>query len=771
MKAAFGLGWRASWSRAGCLVLITCIVLGALASTLATIVVGLPRAFAAAAVRESDRYPVGPGDDAMHPVVGPPLLGAQRDTVWHGNHIAIVQVVWRRAATPPPGLSALPRPGHSAVSPALSDLLDDPHAGAGLATRIPGVEATIGDTGLADPGEYFAYVGIARPPAASMGIEIAGWGLRGRKLFHPQLSSYLAVPLLALTVLPLAALVSMLLRLDTRRRRVRASLLHVLGGNRLHCVAVDAGALMPGVLAGCIVAVALQPLTRSAYVRWALGDRIAFPADLDAGFSSWAMAAIVLVLTVLGSSFVSHDPDLLTARLAGEVRYRLRLRLCVSLAALTIGTFALVLILRSPVNSDLRSTASITTTAGLVLAGATVGLPPLVVVLSRHAAQGRVAGELARGRLLSSLAGWRSPAMTLLLCGVLAGTSLAVLTVLDAADQTDAVIWDPGTFPAKLALVSATPAALADVVPEYSRHVYPVIPIGQASVQATAETPARAAFVPCSALSYFVAVPAGVPQPCEVAWALDARLAGGPATRFVVAGRTVALGVRVARARAPVEVVGGTETLLIPATDRRMSAALVRSAAPVVRALVRIDSDSDVEALRDALWDDPGIAFSGGTATLSTVVSRGDLLIDAQSYLRTYWRVVIGGLITMSILALAAVGLSGALEVTEAQRRDAILVSLGASAATLRQTLALTCTVPALVATVLGWFVGVVFGISYLALSSYEQLDGFLGGFPLGRYALFGAVELGLVTGVAATGLLAVGRHAQGTSAGGGRTP
>src|SRR5207244_315100 len=61
---------------------------------------------------------------------------------------------------PPPGLGAWPRPGEAYVSPALLDALN----GIAARDRYGRIVATIGRSGLADPGEMIAYIAPAVEP-------------------------------------------------------------------------------------------------------------------------------------------------------------------------------------------------------------------------------------------------------------------------------------------------------------------------------------------------------------------------------------------------------------------------------------------------------------------------------------------------------------------------------------------------------------------------------------------------------------------------------
>jgi hypothetical protein len=619
-------------------------------------------------------------------------------------------------------------------------------------------------SGLRTPDELIAYVGLAQPrrtAAVTLDV-IAGWGVRGESLFAWSISPYLTLPLLALILLPLAALVSALFRLDGPRRNRRRALLRTLGGSRVHAVAADAGALLPWVGVGWAVAFVSYPATTHAFAELALDYRVAFPSDLRVPTLAWAGFGLLLVVVVLGASFVDNDPEEVSAALAGTRPYRVRARLGASAGLLMAGGLAAATVVRSGPASELRTTVPVLVAGAFVITGALIGLPPVVIVVSRRLGTRSVAGDLARARLIDSRAGWRAPAVSLMLLGTIAGTGLGVLAVLDAAKATDSIVWEPQRFPRSLAVVSAT-ANAARALTESGRHeFFPIVAVPDAAYVADGKRRegVPALYVPCQLLARLIAIPKQARDPCRSAWVLDDTLPLNQNGRVMRGRQVLTRGIRPTTAIAPAELFHGTESLLVPARRPVIDAQLHRQTASVT-GVIRIRSNADLEQLRNRLWQDPATAFSGASGPLSNVVSRADLVADGHEYVTTYTRVVIGALVTASLLAMFAVSCSAALEVAESAQRDAVLTALGAPTSTLRHTLVLSTTTPAVVAALAGWAIGLGLGITYLALGSYDQLSGATQGFPLDRYGVFGLGELLVVSVLTVAGAVAV-RHRAG---------
>ncbi|MGW1022947.1 FtsX-like permease family protein [Streptomyces sp. NPDC002577] len=221
------------------------------------------------------------------------------------------------AATPaPPGLAAFPKPGQVLLSPALARLVHELPA-AQLADRFPEPSSygTIGDAGLASPGELVAVVGRASSePAvsAAAGDGPLDNGLAARAVVSgysgttaswstasDQQGMLLAAGLLGVPVLVLAAASG---RLGAARREQRLAALRLAGATPRQILAmtgVEAAAVgATGAFAGALAYCALLP----ALARLPFGVGTWYAGDLWAGVSGVpAVVAGVALLTALSA--------------------------------------------------------------------------------------------------------------------------------------------------------------------------------------------------------------------------------------------------------------------------------------------------------------------------------------------------------------------------------------------------------------------------------------------------------------------------------------
>ena len=752
MITAFAIGARALLARAGRTVALASLLFGLLATTLLSIGWTLPHALTAGPARENNRYPTGTGVLAEKPVRGVPLAGFQRDTIWHGYHISVIGIVSRPGAASPPGLLRLPPTDHSTVSPALRELMADTGARHDLRARIPDPTSTISSSGLVDPQELFAYVGLhaAPPPSDPTRIDVTGWGLAGQQAFRSDVSGYVAVPLIALIVLPMLALAACLLRLDAQSRRQRDALLHVLGASRAKRVAVDAGLLWPGLVTGWALAVLLSRVFRSLFADQLFDGRLGFASDLDGGAGIFMLVLLLLLLMTISAATSAVDPDDVARRLNAVGGRGNRLRAAVATALVLLGVAGTATLVRSPEDSALRSGAVLFGSAGLFLAGVLVALPLVIVALARLAFGRSASGDLVHGRLSASRASWRSAALAMLLLGAIGGATLSVLRVLDVASENDQVIWNPSALSPTTSMVSTNASSMRSLAAAAQFGIVdPAIPLSAHSIQTTAgQTQDRAVAIPCEALEQVVGE-----TDCSARWVITRSSAPGSRIGTWIDGRPI----RVGRLAAPVELIGGTEIVVVPETSVEIAQMLMSVPGKVfMHGLIGTTSASQVEALRNDLWNKPSISLSGGDAPLSAVVTAQDYLIDGRSYRNHYERIVEGGLAAASLIALLSMAISALVDQEETELRDATLVCLGSPPSTLTITRVGSGLVPPLVGLTIGWLTGAALGVGYLAYSSYPQLSGLLEGFPVGRYAIFGLAEL-LLLGAIVGPILAIG--------------
>ncbi|WP_327136046.1 hypothetical protein OG311_38955 (plasmid) [Streptomyces sp. NBC_01343] len=210
----------------------------------------------------------------------------------------------------PPGVSAWPQPGQAVLSPALLAAGRDE----GIATRYGAAAGTIGEQGLASPGERFAYV---RPPAAlddtARMWPVTGFGAPspsgiGEGLFvKPR---YLLIGMAVfMGAIPAAALSVSAARAGSDARDQRTALLGALGGGRRARALINAGEAALPVAVGTAsgVAASLWILSGDTRLPW-VGHTL---AAADARRWAWAMTAAPLLAAalVLLGVVLTHPPQ------------------------------------------------------------------------------------------------------------------------------------------------------------------------------------------------------------------------------------------------------------------------------------------------------------------------------------------------------------------------------------------------------------------------------------------------------------------------------
>ncbi|HEY9472516.1 MAG TPA: hypothetical protein VIS06_01560 [Mycobacteriales bacterium] len=637
MIAAFGLGVRSLRTPGGAAVGLFAAVIALLVSTVLGMAAALPSALSAGSVRQNNRYPISDGA-VLRPITGSALTVGQHDTLWHGRHIGIVEVVDGTGATPPPGVSALPGAGRSVVSPALLDLLRDDPTGL-LTDRVPHPVGQIEPAGLANPAELFAYVGVSRTALGPDASQVIGWGPRGVSLFRSDISPYLALPIAVLVIAPMLALLTGLLRLDERRRTTRLSGLAVLGATRAQRLAADAGAVLLPLVAGWAAAWPLSGPFDTALAEHAMAGRLFFGTDLDPSVRV-RLGVLALIMVVAGSlSLGETGSDM--ERIEGDRRYRIGVRAVVAAALVGVGTLAVAVTLLD--GAGARRTATwIFGAAGLLVAGAAIGLPVLVLGLCRAFTGGGVAGELSRAHLAGTRSSWRSAALSLLLAGAVAGTALSVLTVLDAASQTDQIIWNPAEVAADSVYASLPARDLAALTatgrfgaPE------PVIPAGEATIRSPDGTVIQtdAVYVPCAALDQIIGLPVPTTDPCHSTWVtLDDLNPHSPTAAVTLANADspVATQIHTGTIHAPAELVGGNQSLLIPAEPATIGRLLDAAGDTTVHAVFTLHTADQIERLRDLLWQRPAPPLTGASgiqlATFAALTTPTHLLATRRNH-------------------------------------------------------------------------------------------------------------------------------------------
>ncbi|WP_228980377.1 FtsX-like permease family protein [Streptomyces sp. DH12] len=213
----------------------------------------------------------------------------------------------------PPGLAALPGPGEMAVSPALAELLASPE-GALLKDRFPYRQVgTIGDAGLAGPGELFLYAhdpAVADAPRAGRADRF-GQGTGERPLEGP----LLLVVILACVVLllPVLVFVAVAVRFGGEQRDRRLAALRLVGADAGTTRRAAAGEALAGAVLGMVVGGVFFLLGREFAGRVTVWNVNAFPGDIvpEPALAAAVVSAVplcALVVTLLALRGVVVEP-------------------------------------------------------------------------------------------------------------------------------------------------------------------------------------------------------------------------------------------------------------------------------------------------------------------------------------------------------------------------------------------------------------------------------------------------------------------------------
>jgi hypothetical protein len=286
---------------------VVMMAIGIALSVLALMVaVTVPRALGGAADREAARTPAW-GD----PRPGAVVLTVETSTT------AVGPATWTQirlgggepASPIPPGLTRLPAPGHTVVSPALRRLLlTQPQRVTGLGV----IEAEpIADSGLTKPDELASYTRVQASaaaggtpvagvtPAAEPGPVVVGFGSED----GPSGSSLpLGLEALLLIAVPALLFLSVCARLSVTSRRARMSSLRLIGVSQERCARIFSSELtiISAVAAGLglLLYVVLQPwLSRGVLgIQW-------FPSDTRV---NGLLAVVVLIASCVATSIISR---------------------------------------------------------------------------------------------------------------------------------------------------------------------------------------------------------------------------------------------------------------------------------------------------------------------------------------------------------------------------------------------------------------------------------------------------------------------------------
>jgi hypothetical protein len=773
VTAALGIGFAILRSRSGlkvaCFALLAAFVM-ALGSSIA---LSLPGAFAGSTERLNERYPAERSVEGLATSDGrAPTHVRQRSTLWHGRTISIVEVAVRTGSPVPPGVRAWPHPGQSVVSPALGNLIaqattDD---AAELRRRIGIPATTISRHGLETPAELFAYRVVLdselTPTMTADVTLIDGWG--GHGLYRSDVSPYVALPLVALVLIPGIGLLAALFMLDGPRRARRSQVLSSIGARRRDRVIADAGYLLPPITLGWFAAGAV----RRAFLGWltdaALRGRVFDANDLALG-PLQAGAIWMLIAGLVLSASSTQAAAFMPAMVAYRSRYALRFRLRTGTVAV-VSTFAIaILIFRSPPDSALRDVSVVAPAVILLLTGVLVLVQPLVIVVAGRSSR-TASGDVARARLATSRTGWRAAAISIVLVLTTGGIASSVLVVLDRSTNANDIAWEPGQLPPNAAFAvmrAQTLRAITHGQVQVSGPDSAPVPVVQIARRGSAAGPVESdrstmVLVPCDEIDLIVSVPTETTDPCERAFVVAGSSVFEPpdAVDAGVPGRGNRR-VSVAHPAAPLALLGSTGTVVLPVSRAVLANALAKAAPDEpVGAVYRSLAPAEVERLRHRLWEEPA-AVDGVAGPLSNVVSKSDLQRDASSNATRYGLLVVWLLVIGSATAILAIGISAVAEIGETERRDAMLRALGAERSTVRRIHLTGLIVPALTSVALGALTGAALGCGYLALPVDGSIDNPFRAFPARRFAELTFVLVGLFAAAAVPAYIMADRRSR----------
>ncbi|MGW1840860.1 FtsX-like permease family protein [Streptomyces sp. NPDC002067] len=370
---------------------------------------------------------------------GPPpasdrtVLAYQSDTVFRGERVFGMRVRPEGPRAPlPPGVSAYPRPGTMAVSPALRSLLASPD-GALLRERLPyEITGTVADPGLVGPKELAYYL-------TSDDLTVDGGAFRldhfGADEPGPPMSPMLLMLILIACVvllMPVAVFIATAVRFGGDRRDRRLAALRLVGADLPTVRRIAAGEALFGAVCGLALGGALFLVCRTFAGSVTVWDINAFPADLT---PLPALAALIAVAVPVAAVAVA----LLTLRGVaveplGVVRGRTvrRRRLWWRLPLLVGGPVVLLLGGRLDPRRSGGDIYPAAAGAALTLCGVVALLPWVIEAAVGRLGGGPVAWQLAVRRL--QLSGGAAARAVSGICVAVAG-ALALQMLVTAVES------------------------------------------------------------------------------------------------------------------------------------------------------------------------------------------------------------------------------------------------------------------------------------------------------------------------------------------------
>ncbi|WP_329020365.1 ABC transporter permease [Streptomyces sp. NBC_00690] len=267
-------GGRRGWTRT----LLTAFGVG-LGVALLLVAAAIPHALQSRDDRSGDRTPAARNGEKLSASA---FHHAQTETVFRDNVIAgtLFRAAGNGTPSAPPGLSAMPKPGEMAVSPALAELLASPGSSL-LKERLPyRVTATIGDRGLIGPGELLYYAGSDKLTKENAKGTSEGFGRYAAE--DPFVGVILLIVVIAFValLLPVAVFIATAVRFGGEQRDRRLAALRLVGSDRAMTHRIAAGEALCGALLGLVAGAGLFFLARQFAGAVTLWDITAFPVDV-----------------------------------------------------------------------------------------------------------------------------------------------------------------------------------------------------------------------------------------------------------------------------------------------------------------------------------------------------------------------------------------------------------------------------------------------------------------------------------------------------------
>ncbi|WP_255951184.1 ABC transporter permease [Streptomyces odontomachi] len=419
------------------------------------------------------------------------LLFAANDTTYRDQDIRGRLVRPEGPEAPlPPGVAAYPEPGEMLVSPALRKLLASDES-ALLRERLPfRIVGTIGDEGLAGPGELTYLAG------AHLSIGDASSGVQRINAYSTPAPSRDLDPVLLLLVLivivvllmPVGVFIAAAVRFGGERRDRRLAALRLIGADGPMARRIAAGEAMAGAALGLLFGAGLFVIARQLASHVTLFGNSFFPSDLTPSPGLSAMIACAVPAAAVGVTMVALRGVVIeplgVVRATRPTRRRLWWRLL-----LPLGGVAMLYATIGRVDSTdpLYQWLVIGGTV-LLLAGVTVLLPWAVETVVARLGGGPVSWQLAVRRLQLS-SGTAARMVNGIAVAVAGAIALQMLFTGVAGSYTTATDNDLSRARLAVSLPVGAPSAPIERALRKTDGVRHTIALGEVSLGERAENP------------------------------------------------------------------------------------------------------------------------------------------------------------------------------------------------------------------------------------------------------------------------------------------